>query len=332
MPYITNIVDNKDNISFDLNNSENDINISLANAIRRTVISDIETYAIDEKSVIFYNNNSILDNEFLKHRLTLIPIISDIKNLDYENLIFSCKENNYLENIKSIYANNFVCKNGKTDEIIDNNKLFKYPDILFAKLKNNQELSFEAKLIKNNSNYGGSYFSPVSACIYTFKVDETKKNEKKQDFHDDERNYELNKNDNPLTYKFLITSIGFYDSKDIVIMGIDLLKKRLSDAKEEFKNEKSKKIQLIEDSENQDFFNFIIDNENETLGNLLSTYLTYDKNTFYCGYVIEHPLNNNISFKIKLKENNNLENILLLINEKIDYIINLLNIIGSEFS
>ena len=332
MAYITNIVDNKETISFNLNNSDDDVNISLANAIRRTIISDIETYAIDEKSVIFFSNNSILDNEFLKHRLSLIPIVSDIESFDYENLIISCKENNYLENIKSVYAKNFVCKNSENNTIYDNTKIFKYPDILFGKLKNNQEVSFEAKLVKNNSDYGGAFFSPVSACIYTFKMDENKKNEKKIDFHDAERNFELNKNGNPLVYKFLIESIGFYDSKDIVMIGLNLLKERLLIAKEEFGNKNSKKIKLLIDLENKDFFNFIIDDENETLGNLLSTYITYDKNIFYCGYVIEHPLNNNILFKIKLNEKNNLENVLLLINTNIDYIISILDKIINDFS
>ena len=62
----------------------------------------------------------------------------------------------------------------------------------------------------------------------------------------------------------------------------------------------------------------------------MSTYITYDKNVFYCGYVIEHPLKKNFLFKIKLNENNNLENILLIIEENIDYINDILNSIDKE--
>jgi predicted helicase len=105
-------------------------------------------------------------------------------------------------------------------------------------------------------------------------------------------------------------------------------------------NDKNKKTKIIlpilnrddwmENNENPDFFYFLINNENETLGNLLSTYITYAKNVFYCGFVIEHPLKKNFLFKIKLNENNNLENILLVIEENIDYINDILNSIEKE--
>ena len=47
--------------------------------------------------------------------------------------------------------------------------------------------------------------------------------------------------------------------------------------------------------------------------------------------IIEHPLNNNILFRIKLKENNTLENTIILIEECIVMLINILEKLIEEF-
>ncbi|MFH1106827.1 MAG: DNA-directed RNA polymerase subunit D [Candidatus Micrarchaeota archaeon] len=46
--------------------------IALVNALRRAVISDLECFAID--TVDFYENNSVMFNEYLANRLGLIPL------------------------------------------------------------------------------------------------------------------------------------------------------------------------------------------------------------------------------------------------------------------
>jgi len=339
MSFISNLNTNNDLISFDLNNNSKELKISFANAIRRTIISDIYTYAIDAKNIIFYDNTSMLNTEFLKHRLTLIPIISNLQDINYDNITISCKKTNNGENMESVYVSDFVCTDGE-NKIIDNSIIFEYPKILFAKLKHGQFLSFECKITKNNAYYGGSFFSPVSICLYTFKVDDIKvdkitkemdESQKKTFFTQDvERIYKKNDLEEPYIYQFQIESIGFYDSKDILLLGINSLKERLNNLKIELRNKKSKKINILDNDEHPDFFEFLIDYENETIGNLLSTYMTYDHNVFYCGYVIEHPLKNNIIFKIKLKTDNNLDNTIKVIEDMIIYLISLLDKILSE--
>jgi DNA-directed RNA polymerase subunit L len=340
MSYISNFKIEDDLLSFDLNNNKKDVKISLANAIRRTIISDIHTYAINEDKVIFFENSSMLNNEFLKHRLSLIPINCELEDVNYDNLLISCKKTNYEENIVSVYVKDFIVKDIVTNENIDIMQIFKYHNILFAKLQYNQSISFDAKLIRNNLEYGGSVFSPVSVCMYTFKTDEKMiksitenmvESEKKRFFTQEvERVYAKNDIGEPNAYQFSIEDNGFYQPKTILFFGLEYLIKRLNNVKVELRNKKSKKISLVHNDDNPDFFEFLIDHENETVGNLLSTYMTYYDNVFYCGYVIEHPLNNNILFRIKLKENNTLENAISLIEECIVMLIVILEKIIEE--
>lgn len=341
MSYISNFKIEDDLLSFDLNNNIKDIKISLANAIRRTIISDIPTYAINENEVIFYENSSMLNNEFLKHRLSLIPINCELEDINYDNLIISCKKTNSEETITSVYVKDFIIKDSLKNEELDIFKIFKYHNILFAKLQYNQTIYFDAKLIRNNLEYGGSVFSPVSVCMYTFKTDEKMvksitedmdEYEKRRFYTQEvERIYSKNEIGEPYAYQFSIEANGFYQPKTILFFGLEYLIKRLNNVKIEFRNKKSKKISLVYNNDNPDFFEFLIDHENETVGNLMSTYMTYYENVFYCGYVIEHPLNNNILFRIKLKENNTLENTIILIEGCFDMLINILEKLIDEF-
>ncbi len=60
--------DGKDSIRLDIKG----IGVELANAIRRSAINAVETFAID--SVTFYENSSAMFDEYIAHRIGLIPI------------------------------------------------------------------------------------------------------------------------------------------------------------------------------------------------------------------------------------------------------------------
>ncbi|MFH0970601.1 MAG: DNA-directed RNA polymerase subunit D [Candidatus Diapherotrites archaeon] len=51
---------------------------STINALRRVVMSEVPTLAIEELSI--YENNGVLFDEFLGHRLGLIPLTTDVKS------------------------------------------------------------------------------------------------------------------------------------------------------------------------------------------------------------------------------------------------------------
>jgi DNA-directed RNA polymerase subunit L len=340
MSLISNLKIEDESIKFDLNNNTSqNIKISFANALRCILISEIKTYIIDYKSIVFfdpYEDDRILNYEFLKDRLYLIPIISDL-DLDYENIVITCKKENQDEHIQSVYVNDFICKNRLTNEIIDNNVLFKYPDILFTKLRNGNKISFECGLIKDCASFKGSKYSAhsaVAACGYRFKIDDNLVNEmiksmdekQKNSFltQDVERYYLKNNKGEPAVFQFQFESIGFYDCKTILNMGLNIFVDNINIIKNEINNLNGDKINYLEEDEQEDFFKFFIDQISDFEGNLLSTYISSHPNVFYSGYINNHPLKKNIILKIKLNKDNNLNQVIITIKEVCDNILTIL--------
>lgn len=56
------------------------VDASVANALRRIMISEVPTMAIE--NVYIYNNTSVMHDEILAHRLGLIPIFADARQFD----------------------------------------------------------------------------------------------------------------------------------------------------------------------------------------------------------------------------------------------------------
>lgn len=328
MSVITNLKTEDNILTFDLNNSDAyPVKIGLANSLRRVIISNLDTYCIDNNSVVFYESydeTSILNEHFLTDRLVLIPIVSDLEDVDYENIEISCRKENTEEHIMSVFVSDFICKNIVTDEVIDINRLCVYPDILFTKLITGGKLSFECKLRKNTSEHSGAEFSPVCACAYGFKSDMAKIEEMISQMDEKEkevfmtleyqRYYERTANGEPKVYQFSYESIGYYDSKKILMMALNILNDMMKDLKSEFQNISDSKV-ISYEVEKGDFYKFVIQNINETLGEPLQRYLASNPKIFYSGYIIEHPLKKSLSLKLKMNENNTLDNILKEIDE-----------------
>ncbi len=337
MSILSNIQKKDNYISFNIKNKDDKIFTALVNAVRRTILSDIETWCIDNKQTTFFDNTSVLNNEFIAQRLSLIPIKSDLEDIDYDSVVIECKKKNEEEEIIGVYVKDFIVKNKNTDEIIENNKIFPYPGILVANLKFNQNIFFETKLIKKSVvNGGSSAHCPVCTCVHTFVVDEEKYEADIKDMSEvdkkayfKERSFQTNKYHQPILYNMNIETIGQYEQTKIVLMGIEALKERINNFIVDLKN-RDERIEIHLDDVYGDIHEIIVHNETDTLGNLMTQYFGLDENVDYSGYVVRHPLRKEVLMKFKLKENNTIEKVIELIEKTRDKIFAILNEIYDE--
>lgn len=148
------------------------------NSIRRALISEVPTLAIDE--VVFYNNDSVLWDEVLAHRLALIPLKIGEETYDalrdcYENqgndcnVIFSLDEE-AVERIKTVYSGHlrFEGIEGSvlSGENFDIEPLSK--KIPIVKLGRGQKLKLTA-IARMGVGKDHAKWQPVSVAAYKFK-------------------------------------------------------------------------------------------------------------------------------------------------------------------
>eukprot|EP00750_Incisomonas_marina_P002889 INCI12749.1.p1 GENE.INCI12749.1~~INCI12749.1.p1 ORF type:complete len:340 (+),score=81.54 INCI12749.1:121-1140(+) len=87
------------------------IDCSIANALRRIVLNDVETMAVEQ--VMYYQNTGIMQDEKLAHRLGLIPILADAAN--FEARPEATGEPNATENDTLVFELDVECTEADVD-------------------------------------------------------------------------------------------------------------------------------------------------------------------------------------------------------------------------
>lgn len=140
----------KDSVDFVLEN----VDLSVANALRRVFLAEIPTVAIDLVEV--EANTSVLADEFLSHRLGLIPLDSRLSTeLEYTR---DCDCEVYCDKCSVVLSLNAVCSSDGTMDVYSSDMVVEVParadesigrpvksstdprGILIARLRKNQEL------------------------------------------------------------------------------------------------------------------------------------------------------------------------------------------------
>jgi len=145
-----------------------DVDAAFMNSLRRVIIAEVPTMAIDE--VVVIENSSMLHDEILTHRLGLIPLKTD---LDSYNLPEECSCKSELgcnlcraslsldveakDSVKTVYSGDLVAENPNVRPGSEK--------IPIVKLAPDQRLKLEAyaRLGKGEKH---SKWQPVSVCTY----------------------------------------------------------------------------------------------------------------------------------------------------------------------
>lgn len=144
------------------------VDAAFMNALRRTVVAEVPSMAIDE--VVVIENSSMLHDEILAHRLGLIPLVTD---LDSYNLPEECSCKSEMgcnlcrvsltldfeagESAKTVYSGDLASENPNIRPVSER--------IPIVKLALDQRLKIEAyaRLGKGEKH---AKWQPVSVCTY----------------------------------------------------------------------------------------------------------------------------------------------------------------------
>lgn len=320
------------------------IDSSLVNAIRRTILSDCETVAFNTDEYLnsdlkILKNTSSLHNEFILHRVGLIPInIKDIINFYSSKYKFILNKSNTTNNIISVTTEDFKIINTETNKeepsihfFPPNNITKEYIQILKLKPNPNskgEEIHIEGKASKSSGSKNAR-FSPVSCIYYKNKMDKekiqkalkeflkTKKTLEKKEIEkiskrfiieEGERHFYTDENDEPNIFEFYIESVGVVSPELILIESIVILINKLTKLKNNINKIVNENVSLdnisIQTSlETMQAYTITIQNESHTLGNLLQSYISKVNNDTinFVGYKNPHPLKNMIEIKLSPK-------------------------------
>lgn len=248
----------RDLIKFDLNTD-----VSLANAIRRIILSEVDTVGFhtepyEESDVTIIENTSSLHNEFLAHRLGMCPVnIENPATFEPDKYKFTLDVRNTGTKTINVTTKDIKIIDKDSNATLDTNLFFKEDDItknhiLLIKLKSNpggegEKINIEAKARVSNGRLN-SRFSPVSCVTYSNKIDQSKfevalnkyieeQKEKNPDMDGDaeskaknhftisesERHFITDDNDRPSVFEYTIESIGAIPSHVILIKAVELL-------------------------------------------------------------------------------------------------------------
>ena len=296
------------------------IELAYVNALRRAIQADIANVAIDEQSVVFTQNTTPLHNEFMSHRLSLVPFCVDLRELQS----FSPDDYRFEINVTNAGAQ---ARDVTSADITVNggiNRSFFPPSpitgdyILLTVLQPYQSLHATFRACKGYAR-DHARWSPVSNCVAfnaedkqevarqrkalldTVGVDEARMN--KFDTLDCQRIFHTNEHGGPDDFEFHIESECRLLDTDIFKLGLTALTDRLR----RVATEPFEVLPLSEDGEGA-LFVATFRGESHTLGSVLQAYL---HNTYIrkgasvidnCGYYVPHPLEPSVVMKLRFSK------------------------------
>jgi len=310
-----------------------DCDVALLIALRRTVLADVETVAFafepyDDvwNDITVITNTGCLHNEWLCHRLSLLPIHFDSKEIrnfnpdDYKFLLSASADKTQHVDVTSNDIE--VYHKGKRDARLAHRLFpadpFTQDHVLLTRLRWStdpfkEELALECKARKGSGSVHARW-SPVSRCTYHMLVDATAAQEKRAAINDKDalhqfdtidvhRCFVTDKYGNPSAFEMHVESECGMSAYEILLEAFNVLRTKLERVKD------GKNIEFnVPDPLTPTFVNITVTGESPTTAALIQAivyevyirpYAENERKVTFIGYTEPHPLQDIIIIKLK---------------------------------
>ena len=303
------------------------VDVSVANAIRRIILSEIETvvfrtapYARSLAKI--KTNTTRLNNELIKQRLSCIPIhginIENIKTGEYHlkiNKTNTSTEVDYIttEDFEIVKGDGTAMSKQEIGTVFPPNPITKsLIDLVRLRPKignvEGDSLILTCKLDIGSAKEDSS-FNVASTCSYINTPDADKARdawieEKRKHLDESDKELAFIKRDwdflnskrhfTPKSFDFIIQSVGQYTNKELIEKSCDVMLLKLTEFQKHVNEKNQTKVIIrVADTTIDNAFDVLMYGEGYTLGKVIEWLLFesyYDMESItYCGFVKPHP-------------------------------------------
>jgi DNA-directed RNA polymerase subunit L len=317
------------------------VNVSVANALRRIILSEIPIVVFrvspnDKNKCNIIANTCGLNNEIVKHRLSCIPIhIKDVDEFPLKNYMLELNVQNNTDTTIYVTTKDFVIKDLVSGKALPENKIreiFPADEITgdfidFVRLKAKPAEEIQGKIIHLTSEFDigtakeDSAYNVVSTCSYGNTIDDSAQEAKlaqlKQKWKDEGKketeiefeatNWKLLEGKRIFkkdSFDFVIQSIGIYTNVELLILACKVMIEKLQNLNSVI--EKDEFEIKIAESTIPNCYDIKLENEDYTIGKVIEYFMLssfYEKGILtYCGFKMLHPHDTYSLIRLAYKE------------------------------
>lgn len=317
------------------------VNVSIANALRRIILSDIPIVVFrvspNEKSKCSIIANTCgLNNEIVKHRLSCIPIhIKPVEDFPLKNYQLEVNVQNNTDTTIYVTTKDFIIKDlvsGKPLSMDATREIFPANDITgdfidFVRLKAKPSDDIAAKSIHLTSEFDigtakeDAAYNVVSVCSYGNTIDsaaqEATLQQLKQKWKDEGKkeseiefeatNWKLLEGKRIFlkdSFDFVIQTIGIHTNAELVLMSCQIMMEKLQNMDSII--EKDELEIKLADNTMHNCFDIILENEDYTIGKVIEYFLLRKfwetRILTFCGFKMMHPHDTYSIIRVAYKE------------------------------